>query len=206
MSRLIGYTRELFAGDSVADDIQLLNDAGAVRVFEDAGSVDLRGRVGLAACLQSLTAGETLVVSSAARLAQSVTHFVTTVSDLAGREVAFRSLSEPGLSTGTDPVDPAVMFVALEGLRKRLAGMQTRAGMAAAAREGRRPGRPTVMTPERIAMAVELRNVGRPITHVARVLGVSPNAVYRALATLPEAPEPTRRRRTAEQGSGVGIS
>lgn len=206
MSRLIGYTRELVAGDSVADDIDRLTRTGAVRVFEDAASVTLRSRPGLAECLQSLQAGDTLVVSSAARLAQSVTHFVTTVSDLVERDVAFRSLSEPALSTGAEPVDPAVVLVALEGLRKRLAGMQTRAGMAAAAREGRRPGRPTVMTPERIAMALELRNVGRSITHIARVLGVSPNAVYRALATLPEAPTPVRHSRTGAQDAGTGLS
>jgi len=39
------------------------------------------------------------------------------------------------------------------------------------------------MTPERVAMAVELRDLGRPVTHIARVLGVSANAVQRALAS-----------------------
>lgn len=51
-----------------------------------------------------------------------------------------------------------------------------------AAATGKRLGRPTVMTPETVAIAVELRNLGRPVTHIARVLGVSTNSVHRALA------------------------
>jgi transposase-like protein len=42
------------------------------------------------------------------------------------------------------------------------------------------------MTADRVAMAVELRNLGRPVTHIARVLGVSANSVQRALAPLPD--------------------
>lgn len=76
-------------------------------------------------------------------------------------------------------------MTALEALRRRLVSVRTRAGMESAAASGKRPGRPTVMTPEKIAMAIELRNLNRPITHIARVLGVSANSVQRALAPLP---------------------
>jgi DNA invertase Pin-like site-specific DNA recombinase len=180
VTRLVGYTRELVPGTGTAADFEQLTVAGADHVFADDASRNAQTRSGLHECLESLEAGDTLLVTSAVMLAPTVAQFLTVVSGLANRGVGFRSLIEPALSSGV-MVDPAEMFAALEALKRRLSSLQTRAGMASAAREGRRPGRPTVMTPERIEMAAELRNLGRPVTHIARVLGVSANAVQRAL-------------------------
>lgn len=180
MTRLVGYTREVAPGAGTAADAAQLVLAGAERVFTDDGSIGAAERPGLRECLEFVEAGDTVIVTSAAMVAPTAAQFLTVVSGLAGRSVGFRSLAEPALSTGT-AVDSAEVFVALESLRRRLSSLQTRAGMAAAASKGRRPGRPTVMTPERVAMAVELRDLGRPVTHIARVLGVSANAVQRAL-------------------------
>lgn len=181
MTRLVGYTRAVTPGADTAADAAQLALAGAERVFADDGPAGATERPGLRECLEFVRADDTVVVTSAAMLAPTAAQFLTAVSGLVGKGVGFRSLSEPALSTGTD-MDPASVFVALESLRRRLSSLQTRAGMAAAANKGRRPGRPTVMTPERVAMAVELRDLGRPVTHIARVLGVSANAVQRALA------------------------
>ncbi|WP_239525904.1 recombinase family protein [Microbacterium sp. B35-30] len=161
--------------------------AGATAVFTDDDSADSTKCTGLRACLESLQPGDTLIVTSAAMLAPTVPQFLGAIAGLSARDVRFRSLSESALSTGVQ-VDPADVFAALESLRRRLSSLQTRAGMASAAAEGRRPGRPTVMTPERVAMALELRNLGRPVTHIARVLGVSANAVQRCLAASPDRP------------------
>lgn len=186
MTRLVGYTRELTAGTGTAADVAELMAAGAVRVFTDDASADPRTRPGLAECLTFLESGDVLVVSSAAQLSHAVTHFVSTLAGLTDRAVQFRSLSEPALCTGVEPgVDPAEVYAALEGLRRRLVSVRTRAGMASAAASGKRAGRPTVMTPEKVAMAVELRRLDRPMTHIARVLGVSANSVQRALDQLP---------------------
>lgn len=193
MTHPVGYTRELAPGSGTEADAEELTRVGAERVFTEGSTGDARTRPRLQECIRFLEPGDTLIVTGAARLSSSVTHFVTTVSGLTQRGIAFQSLSEPALCAGLNStVDPAEVLVALEGLRRRLVGVQTRAGMASAAKDGRRPGRPTVMTPERVAMAVELRNVGRPITHIARVLGVSANAVQRALAPIPR-PVDTRR-------------
>ena len=141
----------------------------------------------------SFSSRETRWWCRAAMLAPTVPQFLATVSGLTSRGVGFRSLSEPALCARVGvTVDPAGVFAGLEALRRRLVSLHTRAGMASAAREGRRPGRPTVMTPERVAMATELRNVGRPISHIARVLGVSANAVQRALSSTPTAEPVTR--------------
>lgn len=56
------------------------------------------------------------------------------------------------------------------------------AGMASARSRGSRPGRPTVMTPDRIATARTLAAAGTPVTRIAATLGVGRASVYRALA------------------------
>lgn len=187
MTRVVGYSRELAPGLGTASDAEQLILAGASAVFTDDESADAAKREGLRKCVESLQPGDMLIVTSAAMLAPTVPLFMGTVAGLSARGVIFRSLSDPLLSAGgqADPVD---VIAALESLRRRLSSLQTRAGMASAAGEGRRPGRPTVMTPERVAMAQELRNLGRPVTHIARVLGVSANAVQRSLAVRPDRP------------------
>lgn len=154
MTRLIGYTRETVPGAGTGADAEQLRLAGAERVFTDEDPTGNAERSGLRACLEFVEPGDAVIVTSAAMLAPTVAQFLASAAALAGRGVGFRSLSEPALCTGSD-VDPAEVFVAVEALRHRLSSLQTRAGMAAAASKGRRPGRPTVMTPERIAMAVD---------------------------------------------------
>ena len=189
MTRLVGYTRELTPGTGTAADAADLVAAGAVRVFTDDATTDPRKRPGLAECLAFLQPGDVLVVSSSAQLSHAVTHFLSTFTGLSDRGVQFRSLSEPALCTDAPSgAGPTEVVAALEGLRRRLVSVRTRAGMASAAASGKRPGRPTVMTPEKVAMALELRRLDRPVTHIARVLGVSPNSVQRALDHLPRTP------------------
>jgi DNA invertase Pin-like site-specific DNA recombinase len=186
MTRLVGYTRPLDPDADTAPDVAELTRTGAERIWVEDVTADVRARPGLAECLVFLESGDVLVVVSASHLSHAVTHFVTTVSGLAARGIGFRSLAEPALSTdAARTVEAAEVFAALEALRRRLVSVRTRAGMESAAASGKRAGRPTVMTPEKVAMAIELRNLNRPITHIARVLGVSANSVQRALAPLP---------------------
>jgi DNA invertase Pin-like site-specific DNA recombinase len=189
MTRLVGYTRAVAPDTGLVAEVTVLTDAGVERVFTDDVAADPRKRPGLAVCLAYLRPGDVLLVQSASHLSHAVTHFTATITGLRERGVGFRSLSEPALCTG-DRVDPAEVMVALEALRRRLVSVRTRAGMESAAASGKRPGRPTVMTPEKIAMAIELRNLNRPITHIARILGVSANSVQRALAPLPRPRDP----------------
>ncbi|MFB8385563.1 recombinase family protein [Microbacterium sp. NPDC055910] len=185
MTRLVGYTRALPATSSVEIDAAALRSLGAEVVFTDSAGAGARtsGRSGLKDCLRSLLAGDVLIVSEAARLSPSLPHFVATIADLDARGAAVRSVAEPVLSTDEKrPASSAEMFRELEALRRRLRGLRTREGMEAATAEGRRLGRPSVMTDERVAIARELRAHGRSMSHVARVLGVSRGAVERALS------------------------
>lgn len=105
-----------------------------------------------------------------------------TASVLRARGIHLRSLTERALSSS--PISEEVL-VALEGVRRQMIGIRTREGMDAASAGGRRPGRPRVMTAERIAMARELRTQKRSFAQIGLALGVSEAAVRRALRTTP---------------------
>ncbi|WP_374314988.1 recombinase family protein [Microbacterium sp.] len=180
MSRVVGYSRPWWPGEDLTVDIENLAKAGATATPTDPGVVG--GLMDDASPLHSLESGDVLLVSSAARLGSSLPRVVQVIADLGSRGIGFRSLTEPALSTDAGPADPAEVFAALEGLRRRLAGLRTRQGMLQAEAAGRRPGRPSVMTPDRVAVAEELRRQHRSIAHIARVIGVSPSAVQRALS------------------------
>lgn len=183
MTRTLGYSRPLEIGEATRSDATALRAAGAGRVFVDEGAQPKGEQPELSRCLSTLTTGDTLVVTRGARLRPTLTLFVRTVAELTARGVVFRSLAEPALSTLTTAVDPSEVVAALESLRRELVSHRTRGGMSRAAAEGRRPGRPSVMSPERLAVAQELRRQKRSIAHIASVIGVSASAVQRALAT-----------------------
>jgi len=82
-------------------------------VFADKLSGKTAGRPELAACLDYLRAGDTLVVPSLDRLSRSLQDLITIVAGLRRRGVGFRSLHE-ALDTTTpsqarDPASPATI-------------------------------------------------------------------------------------------------
>jgi len=56
------------------------------------------------------------------------------------------------------------------------------------------------MTPDRVDQAVRMREDGKPITHIARILGVGASSVTRALAKAEE----SRHEALVETTSGKG--
>lgn len=183
MTRILGYARDLrVAGDGREAQVALKR-AGAERVYRDDLVSGVRHRPQLDACLRALHDGDVLVVATALALSHSVDHFVATVSALHNRNVAFRSLNEQALSNlASDGTNSSDVIAALDMLRRDLLSLRTRQGLDAALDKGRRPGRPRVMTEERLSIARELRSHERSFASIARSLGVSEAAVRRALA------------------------
>jgi DNA invertase Pin-like site-specific DNA recombinase len=189
MTRSVGYVRQLLAGDDITEDVDAIRRAGASKVYVDRRNSSTSARHELERCLNAIKMGDTLLIANAADLATSVEQFVTTVAQLKTRGIYVRSLTEPALSTTPDAsMSPGDVLDALEAMRRRLIGLRTREGMDTAIAAGRRPGRPRVMTKERIEIAKELRAQKRSFTQIGRALGVSEAAVRRALkSAAPEA-------------------
>jgi DNA invertase Pin-like site-specific DNA recombinase len=67
-------------------------------------------------------------------------------------------------------------------MERELISERTKAGLKAAARRGRKGGRPPVLTAEQVDAASELRMGGSSISAIARTLECSRDTIGRALA------------------------
>ena len=91
---LIGYARVSTSGQILDRQTRALTEAGCIRVFADKLSGKTADRPELAACLDYLRVGDTLVVPSLDRLSRSLQDLITLVAGLRRRGVGFRSLHE----------------------------------------------------------------------------------------------------------------
>lgn len=179
-----GYARVSTLEQNEALQRDALNDAGCDRIFVDKASGKLENRPALDALLEQLRPGDTVVVWRLDRLGRSLRHLIETVGALEERDVAFRSLTE-NIDTST-PGGKLIfhLFGALAEFERDLIRERTMAGLAAARARGRRGGRPTVWTDEKLKIARQLHSAGElDVASIARSLGVSRASVYRALAS-----------------------
>lgn len=158
----IGYTRVSTRGQKIDSQIARLEAAGCERIFLDTGySSRLEDRPEWNKCREMQRQGDRLTIPALDRVA------------------------------GTDPIALSVMRVAmlkimatLAHLRVALIRENTRRGVEFARSQGRVGGRLTVMTPERIEMARQMREADPPMSYdkITEALGVGRNSVVRALS------------------------
>lgn len=185
MSNVVGYARVSTRDQHPAAQEAELRAAGAMRVFVDHGeSSRVSQRPQWLACLDYLRAGDTLLVRRLDRIAGSETMAIQTISELHDRGVNIKSLTEPDIDT-TTPMGRALFGIVAVFAQLRVDTIRenTQRGLAHARAQGRVGGRPTVMTPERIEQALQMRaeTPPRSIAHIAKVLGVGRSSVSRAL-------------------------
>ncbi|MFT8637546.1 MAG: recombinase family protein [Pseudoclavibacter sp.] len=179
---VIGYAR---AGGAQAQ-LEALAAAGAEQVFTDSGvSARVSDRPAWAKCLDALSAGDTLLVYRLDRLAVGEKMAVDIINDLSRRGADLRSLTEPDIDTTTPQGRALFSFAAvLARLNTNARREGTRQGLDRARARGRVGGRPSVMTPARLAAAAELREQGETIVQIAAELGVSKSTIARTLVKL----------------------
>ena len=185
----LGYARVSTGGQKLERQLDALRAAGCQRIFAEKQSGRDTDRPELTACLEFMTAGDTLVVPALDRLSRSFQDLITTVGELRRREVGFTSLHE-NLDT-TTPGGRLVfhVFAALAEFIRELIVSGTREGLAAARARGRVGGRPRVVTPEIVRAARDmLPNPDASVTAIARLLGVSPGTLYNHIPDLRCAP------------------
>jgi DNA invertase Pin-like site-specific DNA recombinase len=182
MSNIIGYARVSTLEQNAALQVDALTVAGAARVFTDYASGATDDRPELAQALAYLNPGDTLAVWRIDRLGRSAANLIETVNNLADRQVQFRSLTE-AIDTSTPGGELVFhIFAAVAQMERRLISERTLAGLKSARARGRTGGRPTVMTPARLAEAQRMRTEGRTLEYIATMLQVGRATVVRALA------------------------
>ena len=142
---LIGYARVSTIDQNPALQMDALKTAGCDKVFTEKASGSHRDRPQLKAALNYLREGDTLVVWKLSRLARSLTQVIKTATDINDRGIALKVLTQ-NIDTSTS--EGRLFFhmtAAFDEFQRELIVENTRAGLAAANKRGRRGGRPRAM-------------------------------------------------------------
>ena len=177
---LIGYARVSTADQTPDLQINALTLAGCSRIFLETASGADAARVELAAALNYIRPGDTLVVWKLDRLARSITKLIGTIEQLNEAGCGFTSLTE-AIDT-TTPTGKLVfhIFGALTEFERSIIRERTVAGLAAAKARGRRGGRPRALSDQSIGAAKALIKDGSlTIAEIAVQLGVSDATLYK---------------------------
>lgn len=157
-----------------------------VAEYDDSGiSGTVRDRAGLAGLMADAKAGrfEAVAVVALDRLGRSLLHLIETVNGLADAGVALISLRE-SIDTQTAAGRMILgIFAALAEYERALIVERTKAGLARARAQGRRPGNPGMAAGRRAEMERRLA-AGDTIREVARSLGASRKTVSSVLRDL----------------------
>ncbi|MGN7201154.1 recombinase family protein [Arthrobacter sp. SAFR-044] len=179
----IGYARVSTAEQSAELQTRALKEAGCERIFTDHGVSGSRAsRPELDRMLDHLRKGDELVIWKLDRLGRNTKNLLELVEQLEGKGVRFRSLTE-GITTA-GPMGKAMLTVmsAFAQLERDTLAERTRAGMAVAANNGRKAGRPSVTVDhDKVAKAKAYHSKGNSVDEIQKLIGASRATVYRYL-------------------------
>ena len=152
-----------------------------MKIFEDCASGVKADRLGLAEAVDYAREGDTLTVWKLDRLGRSMKHLIEIVTELEGKGVGFRSLTE-NIDT-TTPGGRLVfhLFGALAQFERDLIRERTRAGLKAAEDRGRRGGRQPVVSQDKLNKARQLIGTGLNVREAATRVKVGKTSLYAAL-------------------------
>ena len=182
MGNAIGYARVSTDDQSLSMQIEALEAAGCARVFSEVGSGKSRqGRTELAKALDYLNPGDTLAVWRLDRLGRNTVDLITMVNDLNAQDIEFRSLTEAIDTSTSGGRFILTIFSALATMEREIISERTKAGLASAAKQGRKGGRPPKLSSEQVQTVIDLRDGGTSISGIARSLGVSRDTIRKAI-------------------------
>jgi DNA invertase Pin-like site-specific DNA recombinase len=181
-SARIGYTRVSTVSQTLDQQNAALEAAGVTKTFSDTMSGARDDRPGLAALMECVREGDTVVVWKLDRLGRNTLHILETVKALTERGVTLVSVTD-----GIDSSTPAgrMMIGVLGSLaeyERELIKERTALKRQASRANGTKFGRPRrVEDPVHIATAKRMKADGHTSKDIAKYLGVS-RATYRYLA------------------------
>lgn len=179
----IGYARVSTDEQNLALQLDALKGVGCDAVYEDRLSGTAK-RPGLALALAACGTGDVLIVWKLDRLGRSLPDLVGLSETLKAHDIGLKVLTGAGAAIDTTTPEGRLffgMFAVIAEFERELIGERTKAGMDAARRRGKRVGRPVMLTPEKLDLARRLVSEGKGRAIAARMIGVAPATLRRAL-------------------------
>ena len=168
------YSRVSTAGQSTDPQVLSLKEKypHAEVVTETRSGV--KSRPFLAALVESLNAGDVLIVAALDRLGRRTTEILSLIEDLERRRVILKSERE-GVDYGT-PVGKLVtqILVSVAEMERNLISERTKCGLEAARKKGKLIGRPAKIPKETLKKGIFLvLNEGMKLRKAAALVGVN---------------------------------
>ena len=176
---LVGYARVSSVGQSLEVQRQKLQHCA--HLFEETRSGTSDARPKLAACLEYLRAGDTLVVSRLDRLARSTLHLCQIAEQLARKGVQLQVIDQ---AIDTNDATGRLLFHMLGAIGQfetELRAERQRDGIQNARVRGIPLGRRATLTPAQVMELRQRRQQGVRIKELMQAYGLSKATVYRYL-------------------------
>ncbi|MCT7292954.1 recombinase family protein [Rhodococcus sp. PAE-6] len=179
----IGYVRVSTVTQTLEQQEAALATAGVTKTFQDKMSGARDDRPGLAAMLEYVRDGDTVVVWKLDRLGRNTLHILEVVRALTERGVTLVSTSD-GIDSSTATGRMVIgVLASMAEFERELAKERTALKREAARRNGTKFGRPRkVDDVQVIATARRMKADGHTGKDIAKYLGVSRATLYRLLA------------------------
>lgn len=182
---LIGYARVSTDDQNLDLQRDALKGAGCERIFEDTVSGAKADRTGLAALMNVLRAGDTVVIWRLDRLGRSLKNLIQLVERLETAKVGLRSLQENIDTTSSGGRLVFHLFGALAEFERNLIRERTQAGVLAARARGRMGGRPRRLDPAKQALALRLYHERQhSVDEICKMMGISKSTLYNYLGKV----------------------
>jgi DNA invertase Pin-like site-specific DNA recombinase len=177
---IIGYARVSTEGQELTAQLEQLQSAGIDKVFKEKASGVKQDRPQLAAMIDHLREGDTVVVCKLDRIARSTKHLLEILETLETRKVSFKALNI-NLDTST-PTGKLMlsMLAAIGQFEREMMLERQREGIRIAKDAGAYKGRkPTAQA--QAAKVMELISQGKTKQAVAGELKIGVASVYRIM-------------------------
>lgn len=181
----LGYARVSTIEQSLDRQIDALITAGVDprMIYKEKATGTKIKREELQRMLNDLCAGDTVIVCDITRISRSTKDLLQIVAQIQEKGAAIKSLKDTWLDTSSsNPYNDFLLTVmsGLSQLERDLISQRTKEGLAAAKKRGRIGGRPKVINQKADAVMLLYEN-GRPISDIAKDMGISRSTVYRII-------------------------
>src|SRR3989442_10781344 len=150
----IGYARVSTPDQSLAIQLDALQQSGCPKIFQEVASGAQAERQALSAALDYMRPGDTLVVWRLDRLGRSLGQLIVLMNTLHNQQIGFQSVVEAIDTTTATGLFFFQITGAFAELERNLMRERTLAGLASARRRGRKGGLRKNIDSKRVTMAL----------------------------------------------------
>ena len=179
----VGYARVSTPDQSLAVQLEALQQHGCTKIFQEVASGTRADRQGLTAALDYVRPGDTLVVWRLDRLGRSLGQLIVLMNTLHHQQIGFQSVVEVIDTTTAMGQFFFQITGAFAELERNLIRERTLAGLASARQRGRKGGRRKAIDAKTFAMARQLYETRTSsMQSICTRLGIARRTFYRELA------------------------